>query len=88
MLIEGVDRDSEFVSKRVDKCKKHFDVCSLHIPINICSFIDRLIGRREVSPREREHVRPNDVWTCVVSSYFIYKKLTLKTSVNIKMLKK
>ena len=23
-----------------------------------------------------EQVRPNDVWTCVACSYFIYKKLT------------
>ena len=24
----------------------------------------------------KEQVRPNDVWTCVACSYFIYKKLT------------
>ena len=30
-----------------------------------------------------EQVRPNDVWTCVACSYFIYKKLRLLVDLRI-----
>ena len=49
MLIATVVRDSKFVRKSVGKGRKHFDVCSLHMPINtivIYLSIGRRIGRR------------------------------------------
>ena len=33
-----------------------------------------MFGHKESTPLCGKQVRPNDVWTCVACSYFIYKK--------------
>ena len=42
----------------------------------VSSWKGRNGSRQKRKTQHMKQVRPNDVWTCVACSYFIYKKLT------------
>ena len=46
ILNKAVVHNSRSVRKRIGKCRKHFHVCSLHIPWKLWSFTNLLMARR------------------------------------------